>query len=279
MPLFGGSSKSKSSTTTGVDPRFLPFFEQGFAEAKQRVDRGPRVFRGNRVAAFAPETEEAFQGTVDRARGNQRYLDRALGQLDETAQGREYAPQEILDLIQQGGNFASQQAQSGINQRFQGSGFGSPLHSILGTRAGAEALGRTAIPALSDLFTNQQNRQEAAIRDIPGLYNQATTAQGDILRNIGLQREAKQQERLDQVRDQFNETTIADSILADDYINRISGLGQFFRTSQGKSKNKNKGSIFSAIAPIAGTAIGGAFGGPFGAQLGGQLGGQVGGAL
>lgn len=272
MGLFGGGSKT-SSTTQGVSREALPFLQRGFAESQRLLDQGPQVFQGERVAGFAPETEEAFQGTAQRARSNQGFLDDALSQLGQTAEGRDYVPPEILDLIQSGGLQASNQALGSVNQAFQGSGFGSPLHSILGSRAAGEAIGNTSIPALSNLFTNQQNRQESAIRDLPGLYNQATTGQGDILRGIGAEREGLQQRRLDADKARFDERVIGEQFGADQFINRTSGLGQFFRTSKGKTPKKG---LFGTIAPIAGALIGGYFGGPAGAQAGASIGGAAG---
>jgi hypothetical protein len=233
---------ANSAASSGVSPFLEAHFRKAAVKATQnsRTPLEDMVYQGPRVANFSADTQAGFDNTRERALGNQGYLDQALSNLGQSAQGRDYAPKELLDLIQNAGVNGQNAALGATNRAFQGSGFNSPLHSMLAAREGSRAMGETAIPALSDLYTNEANRREAAIRDLPGMYTETSRAPGDLLREIGGEQDMRNQAVLQGRMDKVDETNVARDDQANQYLNQLLGMGQLFRTQANTSSAKTK---------------------------------------
>lgn len=246
-----GKSKSKTKATTRTGNNVADFLRGHFEGAAQGAtdlfNRGPQVYEGQRVADFSPETEEAFDLTRRRGRATQGQFDQVTKNILESAQGRNYLPPEIQDLVQSAGDSAVQGAFGRTAQQFQGRGGGinSPLAQAAISRAGSRSAAETALPVYAQLFGQEGDRREAAIRDAGGIISQGATGPGDILRQIGLQREGREQAVLQGEQDEFGEREDARAGGVEDYINSLLGIGQLFRKSTTKAKGKTKGKSFN----------------------------------
>lgn len=240
-----------------------PYLQDVFSAAQQQYRApGPSFFPGKTYAEFSPETEESLRGIAARARAGSPAQQAAEQNIASTLRG---------DYLYGGPAFnraleaAQAQIIPSIESRFARSGrFGSGL-----ARA-AEA------KALGDVFAGQYGQERMAQQRAAMLAPQiAQAGYQDLarLQQVGQQREALEQEKIDEAirRYQFEQEKPQQKL--GQYAGLVSGSGY-----GGESVQQTSPFAGSRAAGILGGALGGA---GLISQLGGSLGpiGLPGGAI
>lgn len=220
-----------STTTSGPPSWQLPYIQQGMQGAQNQYQAG-----GTPVVPFSQETEQALQGTANRAQQGSAGVRAAQDVNTQTINGGFLGANPYLD---QTFNRAALQTQNQLSSQFAGSGRNQ--QAAMGLRS--DQLNDLATGIYGGAYDSERNRQQQAIGNAAGLANQDYTDLGQ-LANVGAQREGLAQDMANQPGQAL-----------DQYLGRVTGGGG---TSQYTPSNRNR------FAGAAG-----------GAMLGSQLGGQV----
>jgi len=247
----GGGQKSTGTTTVKNEPAAFvaPFLSQAASESQNLYNTyRPEFFTGSAFTPYSPETEIALQAQTQRAMGGNPAVQAAQEQQFATIRG-DYlsgSPQLQQELSK---------IQGRVNSQFAGGG---------GYRSSAnqEVLAREMGDAAVRNYAAERGLQQQSAMASPQLAAQDYL---DIasLGEVGAKREDLFGRQLQDVMNRFYFEQEQDPAALDDYIRRITTLGQGFGTQQQ-----------TGTAPAVGGGLGSSILG--GAQAGAGLAGAIG---
>lgn len=247
----GGGQKSTGTTTVKNEPAAFvaPYMSQAAGEAQNLYNTyRPEYFGGSSFTPYSPETEIALQAQTQRAMGGNPAVQAAQDQQLATIRG-DYltgSPQLQQELSKISGQ---------VDAKFaQGGGYRSS--------ANQEVLAREMGDAVVRNYANERGMQQQAAMASPQLAAQDYL---DIasLGEVGAKREDIFGRQLQDVMNRFYFEQEQDPAALDDYIKRITTLGQGFGTQN-----------TTGTAPAVGGGLGAGILG--GAQAGAGLAGALG---
>lgn len=278
----GGGQKSTGTTTVKNEPAAFvaPFMSQAAGEAQNLYNTyRPEYFGGSSFTPYSPETEIALQAQTQRAMGGNPAVQAAQDQQLATIRG-DYltgSPQLQQELSKISGQVSAKFAQGG--------GYRSS--------ANQEVLAREMGDAVVRNYANERGVQQQAAMASPQLAAQDYL---DIasLGEVGEKREDIFGRQLQDVMNRFYFEQEQDPAALDDYIKRITTLGQGFGTQNATGTSPSVGGsvlksgtsglqtglgIAGALGSLGSTSplLGGVVGAsgpvaPFAAGLGGPVG-------
>lgn len=233
----GGQKSTGTQTVTSEPAKFVaPYYTQAAGEAANLYNTyRPEYFSGSSYVPFSPETETALQAQTARAMGGSPLTNAAQAQQEATIRG-DYltgSPQLQQELEKIQGRVGSQFAQGG--------GYRSS--------ANQEVLAREMGDAAVRNYANERNLQQQSALASPSL---AAQDYADIaaLESVGAKREDLFGRQLQDQINRFNFMQEQDPAALDEYIKRITALGNGFGTQT------TTGTQPSAGKSVLGTALG-----------------------
>lgn len=239
----------------------LPYLQGSIQNAQNLYqDGGPLYYPGNTVAPFAPQQEQAFSLTQQRALNGSPVTNTAQGYSTDVLSGKYLNSNPYLDRTF---NQAATATQNQISSEFARSGrnvgAAEPIR--------AQQLNDLATQIYGGNYDQERMRQQQLIPYATGLANQDYTDLGQ-LQNVGSAVQQQSQNYINDAQARWDYNQNAPGNALDDYIRRISGnLGQ--TTTSSMPRNRTATAIGGAAS---GAAVGGALGG---AIAGGEAGSVI----
>lgn len=237
------------TVTTGPPPWQIPYLQSGFSQAKELYDQGTNV------VPFSPFSEQAIQGTADRARAGSPTVGAANDYITKSLQGGFLGSNPYLD---QTFNQAAMATQGQLASQFAGSG--RNVGASQDQRS--QQLNDLATKIYGGNYANERQLQQGSVGAAIPLANQDYTDLAQ-LRGAGTDIEGLAQEYKN-----------APGSALDQYLARVSGnVGS--QTSQPLYRNAGSSALGGALV---GSQIGsGLSNSPWAGWLGAGIGGLLGG--
>lgn len=220
-----GSKGSQTSTVSTQPAAFVaPYLSEAARESGRLYNEyRPEFFTGSTFVPFSPETETAFQAGTARALSGSPVQAAAQEEALRTVRGDYMGGNPFLqDMLSNEYSRIS----GNINSQFsKGGGYGgSANQEVL-----AREMTRAATNALYDNYNTERGRQQSIVAQSPQL---AASDYDDInrLRAIGAEREDLFGRQLQDQMARFQFEMEQDPAALDDYIRRVTALGQGYNT-------------------------------------------------
>jgi hypothetical protein len=216
----GGGQKSTGTQTVKNEPASFvaPYYTEAAGQASNLYNNyRPEFFGGSAFTPYSPETEVALQAQTQRAMSGNPALNAAQEQQYATIRG-DYlsgSPQLQQELDKVSGRVNSQFAQGG--------GYRSS--------ANQEVLGREMGDAVVRNYANERNMQQQSAIASPSLAA-ADYADISALSEVGVKREDLFSRQLQDQMNRFYFDQEQDPAALDEYIRRVTQLGNGFGTQQ-----------------------------------------------
>lgn len=263
----GGGSDHTTSVTTQNPPDYVIPQLQGAAQASQDLyNKGPnQYYQGQTVTPFSSQTEQALQGTEQRAINGSPVTKNAQTYTADVLGGKYLNSNPYID---QTFNQAAQATRSQLDSQFAGSG-----RNIGASQAArADQLNNLATQIYGGNYANERTMQNSALTNANSIANQDYTDLGQLANVGGAREDLTSRNIADQVaRHDYQQN--APGIALDQYIARLNNQpGGSASATTPYFSNRAAGAIGGAAAGYGiGSNIGSGYGG-YGALLGGILG-------
>jgi hypothetical protein len=221
--MFGGGGGGSQTVISNQEPwsELKPYLLSGFNRQAQIAESNvPSYFPGSTVTPFANESKQALQAQANRARMGSPLTQSAQRETLDTIGGKYLSP-DSNPYLQQTFDSLTNRIGRNVDSRFvDANRYGSEAHK----RNLAESYGDVGTQLYGQNYQTERGRQQAAAFGAPGM---AQSDYGDIqaLGNVGMQREQKADQYLQDQMNRFNFQQQLPQQKLNQYMNTLRGIG------------------------------------------------------